>query len=192
MGTTTRILAFAGSTREESLNKKLMREAVRLGEAAGRSFTAIDLRDYAMPLYDGDLEKEKGLPEKAMALKKLIQDHDALLIASPEYNNSVTGVLKNTIDWLSRPNSEGDPGDVLTGKVVAIIGASPGRFGAYTSAQHLRTILRSIDVLVIPAQCSVAGASKAFDEDGQLTDERAQKALKGVVNQLEQTARALG
>jgi chromate reductase, NAD(P)H dehydrogenase (quinone) len=124
-------------------------------------------------------------------LKKLIRDHDALLIASPEYNNSVTGVLKNTIDWLSRPSGKDDPDDVFTGKVAAIIGASPGRFGASSSANHLRTILRSLDVFVIPAQCSISAAHQAFDDDGTLKDERAQKALQGVVDQLAKTAQAL-
>lgn len=186
-----RILALAGSTRTGSFNKKLLHEAVRIGEASGLTFTIVDLRDYAMPLYDGDLEKEKGLPEKAAALKSLIKEHDALLIASPEYNHSVTGVLKNTIDWLSRPSGKDDPDDVLAGKVAAIIGASPGRFGASASANHLRAILRPLDVFVIPSQCSVAGAGNAFNDDGTLKDERAQKALKGVLEQLETTARAL-
>src|SRR5262249_29719722 len=98
-----RILAFAGSTRRDSFNKKLAGIAADGARAAGAEVTFIDLRDYPLPLYDGDLEAEKGLPEQAQRLKKLFLDHDGLLISSPEYNSSISGVLKNTIDWVSRP-----------------------------------------------------------------------------------------
>jgi chromate reductase, NAD(P)H dehydrogenase (quinone) len=103
MSTTPRILALAGSTRRDSFNKRLVRIAARGAEAAGAEVTIIDLRDFPLPLFDEDLEREQGPPEAATRLKRLLVGHDGLLIASPEYNSSITAVLKNALDWASRP-----------------------------------------------------------------------------------------
>src|SRR5690349_24995270 len=101
-----KILAFAGATRTGSWNKKLIRVATALAREAGSEVTLVDLRDYPMPFYDGDLEAAEGLPEKARELKALMFAHDAFLLSCPEYNSSITALLKNTIDWISRPRPD--------------------------------------------------------------------------------------
>src|SRR5713101_7819598 len=117
--TTPRILAFAGSLRVESSNKKLVRAAADAVRAAGGEVTVVDLRDFPMPLYDGDIEAASGVPENGKKLKKMFVESQGFLISSPEYNSSITGVLKNTIDWVSRP-APGEPGLVaFTGKVAS-------------------------------------------------------------------------
>src|SRR5271165_4763264 len=99
---TPRILAFAGSLRKDSFNKKLVQIAVQGARSAGATVTYIDLKDYPLPIYDGDLEAASGIPENGLKLKKLFAEHDGLMIAAPEYNSSISAVLKNTIDWVSR------------------------------------------------------------------------------------------
>ena len=140
-----RILAFAGSTRLESFNNRLVRIAESGARDSGATVTHIDLRDYRLPLFDQDEEAANGKPDGARALKQLLVDHDGLLIASPEYNSSVTGVLKNTIDWVSRPD-DGDPFPLvgLRGKVVALMSASPGALGGLRGLVHLRSILGNL------------------------------------------------
>ena len=98
--TTPRILAFAGSLRKDSYNKKLVQIAVQGARRAGAEVTYIDLKDYPLPIYDGDLEAATGIPENGQKLKKLFLDHDGLLLSAPEYNSSITAVLKNVIDWV--------------------------------------------------------------------------------------------
>ncbi|MBZ0249030.1 MAG: NAD(P)H-dependent oxidoreductase, partial [Burkholderiales bacterium] len=125
-----RILVFAGSARRDSLNKKLAREAARFAREAGAEATFVDLDDYPIPLYHGDLEAAEGMPENARKLRALFLAHDALLVASPENNSSVTALLKNTIDWLSRDLGEGRGDDSglapWRGKVAGLLAASPG------------------------------------------------------------------
>jgi NAD(P)H-dependent FMN reductase len=165
-----KILAFAGSTRKESFNKKLVRIAARSAEAAGASVTLLDLRDYPMPLYDGDLEAAEGLPEHARRLKQTMIEHDGFLISSPEYNSSITGVLKNSIDWVSRP-AAGEPSLVaFKGKVAMLMSASPGALGGLRGLVHVRAILGNIGVLVLPEQVAISKANDAFGPDGALKD----------------------
>src|SRR5688572_20474350 len=122
---TPHVLAFAGSTRSESFNKQLVRLAAEDARAAGAEVTVIDLRDLPLPLFDEDLETENGLPENAKKLKALLREHDGFLIASPEYNSSISSVLKNAIDWASRPESDDEPPLVaFRGKVAALMSAS--------------------------------------------------------------------
>ena len=121
-----RILAFAGSARSASFNKQLIRVAARGVEAAGVECTLIDLRDYPLPIYDGDLEDESGLPENAARLRDLLKSHQGLLIASPEYNGMLTGALKNAIDWLSHPEEGRELLDCFQGKVGAMKGSRLG------------------------------------------------------------------
>lgn len=125
----TKILVFAGSTREKSFNKRLALAAANQAKALGAAVTLVDLRDYPMPLYDGDLEEKEGLPEATVRLKAIMKDHDGWLIACPEYNSSITAVLKNTIDWCSRPAEGETMLAAFTGKVVGLLGASPGALG---------------------------------------------------------------
>src|ERR1700690_2177036 len=115
---TPKILAFAGSTRKESFNKKLVKVAADAARAAGAEVTYLDLKDIPMPLYDGDLETEQGLPENAKKFKAMLLAHDGLLISAPEYNSSISGVLKNAIDWASRPAPGEAPLACFAGKGV--------------------------------------------------------------------------
>ena len=188
---TTRILAFAGSNRKASCNRKLIGAAAQLGTEAGLEVTLVDLNEYDLPIYNGDLEETSGLPANALALKKLIHAHDAVLIASPEYNASVTPLLKNTIDWCSRPGGEDDPGKVWNGKLVGLLSASPGGLGGIRALNHLRAILLNVSAFVIPAQFALSGAMQAFDEAGHLKEEAARKAVLSVLTQLSETAQAL-
>ena len=186
-----RILAIAGSTRDRSFNKQLIQAAAALAESSGHAVTVVDLRDYALPLYDGDLEDAQGLPAKALAMKQLIHAHDAVLISSPEYNASLSAVLKNTIDWTSRPGGEEDPGKVWFEKPVALLSASPGGLGGIRALNHLRAILLSLTAFVVPSQFALARAHEAFADDGSLKSADARKAVEGVLGQLVRTAQGL-
>ncbi|HRQ76197.1 MAG TPA: NAD(P)H-dependent oxidoreductase [Phycisphaerales bacterium] len=178
------ILAFAGSTREGSFNKKLIRVAARLAEAAGAKVTLLDLRDLALPLYDGDLEQQSGLPDGALRLKKLMKEHDAFLIASAEYNSSVSAVLKNAIDWASRPQGDDRPLQAFAGKVAGLMAASTGALGGLRGLVHLRAILGNINVLVVPEQFALAKANEAFNEDGSLKDDAPKQAVEKIVRRV--------
>ena len=175
------ILAFAGSTRKDSYNKKLARLAAHLSSHADTSISCIELNDFPLPLYDGDLEQNEDYPENAKKLKQIMQAHQGFLIASPEYNGSLSGVLKNTIDWVSRSEQGGTDFSAFQDKIAAIVSASPGKLGGLRGLAHLRIILSGIGTLVLPKQLAIPFASKAFDEDGQLVDENSMRQYQDVV-----------
>ncbi|MCW0201013.1 MAG: NAD(P)H-dependent oxidoreductase [Rhodanobacter thiooxydans] len=176
-GMKARILCFAGSTREASFNRKLALAAARAVEEAGGEATFMDLRDHPLPLYDGDLEASAGLPLGVRPLKELFKSHHGLFIASPEYNGSFSAVLKNTLDWISRPAGD-EAGTVpYAGKVAALAAASPGALGGLRGLVHLRAVLQSVGALVLSEQVAVGGASTAFTSEGRLADERLQQML---------------
>ena len=186
MNAPPRILAFAGSARRESLNRKLLAVVVAAARAAGGEVTLLDLNDYPLPLYHGDLEDASGLPAPAQRLVGLVTQHDALLIASPEYNSLITPLLKNTIDWCTR--AEPNP---LAGRVAAVVSASPGMYGGVRSAQAARGLLLHLGCHVVPAQCSVPRADEAFAPDGSLRDARSAAAAQRVAEELVRTTRRL-
>src|SRR5437868_692753 len=179
-----RVLAFAGSTRSGSLNKKLLRAAVVLAEQRGAQVTTLELRELALPLYDGDLEQHEGLPEGARRLKQLMATHDAFLIASPEYNSSISGVLKNAIDWASRPVPNEAPLSAFKEKIAGLLSASPGSLGGLRALIPLRSILGNLGTIVVPNQAAIARAAEAFTESGQLKDPRQQAQVEAVIEQL--------
>jgi NAD(P)H-dependent FMN reductase len=183
----TRILCLAGSARHESLNKKLARAAAEAVREVGGAATFIDLSDYPMPLYHGDLEAEQGVPPQARALAELVHRHHGLLIASPENNASVSALLKNTIDWLSRIRDV----DVLAGRVAALAAASPGAFGGVRGLYHLRAILNTLGAEVIATQFLLPRAHQAFDAAGRLVDERSRDQLAALAGRLVHVAAAL-
>jgi len=166
----TKILALSGSTRNDSFNKKILKHAITGAEVAGATVTNIDLRDFPLDLYDGDIEAGQGLPEKAKKLKKIFSQHDALLFALPEYNSSLSGVFKNTIDWLSRSSSSTPDLSCFSGKVCALISASPGKLGGMRGLVHARSMLESINVMVMPEQICVGDALEAIGIDGVKDD----------------------
>jgi NAD(P)H-dependent FMN reductase len=184
MSTQPKILAFAGSTREGSFNKKLVRVAAEAARNAGAEVTLIDLKDYPMPLYDGDLEKEHGLPENAKKFMQLLIDHQGFLISSPEYNSSFSGVLKNSIDWASRPVPGMKPLAAFDGKVVCMVSASPGALGGLRGLFSLRSVLSNIKTIVLPEQLAISKANEAFSDDGKLKDEKQQAAIENIAKRL--------
>jgi chromate reductase len=175
-----RILAFAGSTRRESFNKKLVAIAAQGARDAGAGVTLIDLKDFPLPLFDQDLEAAQGPPEAATRLKKLFIDHDGLLIASPEYNSSFPAVLKNALDWVSRPAPNEPPLVGFKGKVATLMSTSPGALGGLRGLVHVRSILGNIGVIVLPDQIAVAKAHEAFHADGSLKDPKQQAGIEGL------------
>lgn len=187
MANPIRILAFSGSARRESLNKKLLGVAVEAVRAAGAEVTLIDLTDFPMPLYNGDLEDAEGMPANATKLIGLVQQHPALLIASPEYNSMITPLLKNAIDWCSRADD-----NPFTGKVAAVVSASPGQFGGVRSMKLAQQLLLHLGCHVVPAQCFLPKAHEAFDDKGALKDVRNQKAVETLAKELVKTATKLG
>lgn len=173
-----RILAFAGSARNDSYNGRLVRVAAEGARNAGADVTTVDLRDYPLPLFDEDIEREQGTPENATRLKQLFIEHDGLLIASPEYNSSITPLLKNTIDWVSRPAEGESPLAAYRGKVAALMAASPGGLGGLRGLVHVRSILANIGVIVLPDQVAIPRAFEAFDDAGRLKDEKKQAGVE--------------
>jgi chromate reductase len=186
-----RLLFFAGSTREGSYNKRLARLAQHTAQANGVEGVFVDLRDYAMPLYSGDLEAEQGPPVAAREFKALLGEYQGIFVASPEYNSSITPLLKNTLDWVTRVRGKGESGlEVYKSRVFAISGASPGYYGAMRSLLHLRQILEvGIGATVIPQQMALPRAGDAFADDGSLKDKAQQGLIKDVVEALAIAAR---
>jgi chromate reductase, NAD(P)H dehydrogenase (quinone) len=186
-----RLLFFAGATREGSYNKKLARLGQHIAEANGIEAVFVDLRDYPMPIYDGDLEANEGPPLKAREFKALLGEYQGIFIASPEYNSSITPLLKNTLDWVSRVKEKGESGlEVFKTRVFAISGASPGYYGAMRSLLTLRQVLTiGLGALVIPEQLALPRANEAFAEDGSLKDGALQSQCKRVVESLAVAAR---
>ncbi len=175
MTSSPKVLAFAGSARKDSFNKKLVRAAAEGVRSAGCGVTVIDLAEYPLPIMDEDLEAASGLPENALKLKKLFLEHQGLLISAPEHNSSVTALLKNVIDWVSRPVAGQPRMACFIGKTAGLVSASPGALGGLRGLVHLRAILGNIEVTVIPQQYALSKAHEAFDMDGRMKDP-AQKA----------------
>jgi len=185
-----KLLFFAGSARKDSCNKKLAKAAANKAEELGAEITYIDLADYEAPIFCEDHEAAHGMPQSIKDLKKLFSDHDGFLIASPEYNSSYTPLLKNTLDWMSRPGEDG--ANCFQGKVSAIMAASPGPMGGIRVLPQLRNLLTNIAMHgthVIPAQCALGGAYDAFDDNGNLKKEN--PIFEGTIKQLIETAAAL-
>ncbi len=187
-----KILAFAGSTRTESFNKKLIKIAAQGARNAGAEVTLIDFRDLPMPLFDADLESKDGLPENAKKFKQLMLANDGLLISSPEYNSSFSGVLKNAIDWASRREKDDEPPlACFTGKVAVLVSASPGALGGLRGLVQLRMTLSNIRVLVLPEQIAVSKANEAFNPDGSLKDPKQQASIEKLGATLGETLKKL-
>lgn len=178
---TLRILAISGSSRRESLNQKLLEIAAHGARDAGADVTVVRLSDLDLPIYDEDHEAEYGLPNGARHLQALVETHHALLIATPEYNGGYTALLKNAVDWISRPRSDGSSGVALmAGKAAALVSASPGQLGGLRSQTGLRAVLDKLGMLVIPQAFALSMAHEAFDAEGRLKDGNATRLASGV------------
>jgi chromate reductase len=188
---TVKILAFDGSGRKGSTNHQILDIVAAGARQANAEVTFINLRDYDIPLYDGDLEAEQGLPQGVKTLKGIFDAHDALLIASPEYNGSFTPLLKNTLDWISRPQQGETSMQQFKGKAVALAATSPGKLGGLRGLYQLQHLMFILQSFVLPQIIAVGGAKDAFDENAQLKDEAMQKNALQLGERLAKTARAL-
>ena len=175
-----KILAFAGSTCTDSFNKKLMRIAATGAREAGADVTVIDLRDFQMPLYDEDLEIQEGLPSSVSKIKEIMLTNQGFLISSPEYNSSISGVLKNTFDWTSRQGDDESPMSCFKDKVAGIMSASPGGLGGLRGLVHVRAILENMGVMVIPNQVAISKAHEAFNLDDSMKDQKQEQQVKKI------------
>lgn len=189
---TVKLLAFAGSTRNGSLNQALLDLAVKEARARGAEVTAIRLKDFALPIYDGDMEVE-AFPQAARDLKALFRAHHGFLIATPEYNGGVSGVLKNAIDWASRP-TDGENLVALSafrGKVAGLMAASISPFGGLRGITHMRQILGTIQTMVATEQVLIPFAQNAFDETGALKEALPAQLLGGLAARVIELAERL-
>ena len=185
-----KILAFAGSARQDSYNKKLAQAAGRAAAAAGAEVTYLDLRDWPMPIYDGDIEAGDGPPENAFRLQALIAEQHGLLIASPEYNHSIPALLKNTLDWVSRtPRVRGE--NPFAGKLVGLMSASPGGLGGIQGQDHSRRVLETVGALVLPKTVALSHADEAFNAEGNLKDSGMAKRVHDLAAEVVATATRL-
>lgn len=179
MNTTPRILAFGGSLRRDSFNQKIAAIAAEGAREAGAEVTVIELRDFPMPIFDQDLEAASGMPAEAKKLKGLFLAADGLIIASPEYNGSVTAALKNAIDWVSRTETDDEPSlSAIAGKSAVILATSPGGLGGLRGLAHLRSILGNIGITMLPDQIAIPSAYEAFKPDGSFSDSKQTERVK--------------
>src|SRR5258706_13512044 len=175
--TTAKILAFAGSVRRESFNRKALSLAVAGARATGGEVTVAELADYPMPIYDADWHQEHGVPEDMLQLRALMMAADGLLIASPEDNTSITPLLKNTIDWLSQSVGGESGAAPFANKVCGLMGASPGAFGTIRALPHVSYILSNLGTFVLPV-VAVPKAGELLNSARSGRDGRAANMLR--------------
>ncbi len=189
-----RIVVMAGSSRREALSRKVAAACVAPLAAAGADVDLVELVDHPAPLYNGDLEVESGLPEGIVRLQRRLAAADGLLVVNPEYNGSITPLLKNALDWCSRPNPADrarSGGAVYAGRAAAVVGTSPGALGGMRVLFHVRDILGYLGMQVIPQQLAIGKAGEAVGDDGRLRDPAQREALDKLAQALVDTARRL-
>lgn len=186
-----KILAFSGSGRKDSVNKKVVAVAAKGAEEAGAQVTLVHLEDFGMPIFTEDLESEQGMHEGAQEFKQLLMSHDGFLISNPEYNSSYSALFKNSVDWASRKLDNEKPLEAYKGKVAAIMAASPGGLGGMRVLVTTRMLMENLGTMVLPNQKAVGGAFAKFDESGNMTDEKMQQALKNLGKELVETVAKL-
>lgn len=180
-----KLLFLAGSARKQSVNKKLAKLAHELSIQYGHQADFIDLQDYPMPIYHGDHEAEHSLPKTAVALKEIFVESNGIFIASPEYNSSITPLLCNCLNWISRPHQQQEkPLNAFRGKIFALASASPGGFGGMRGLVPLRLMLSNVGGVVLPEQFCLPMAFEQFAADGTLKDEKYRNMLNGLIGEL--------
>jgi len=193
MSDAVKLIAFAGSTRKDSYNRRVVEIAAEGARAAGAEVQVLNLKDFDIPFYDPDLEAVEGMPPGVKKLRDLFVESDGYLIAAPEYNGSMPGLLKNALDWVSRPA----PGETQTtlrafrGKVAGIMSASPGPWGGVRGLAHLRQILSGIFVLVVAEQLAVPNAADAFEPHGALKNAAYHAMLEAIGKRVAHLAKAM-
>lgn len=178
-----KLLGISGSARSASYNTQFLTYSLGEAKKLGAETGLFDLRENRIPLFDQDEEAEKGFSESVIALKKAIREADAILFSSPEYNNSFTPLTKTIIDWVSRPDKAGEKNE-WSGKVIGLISASPGAYGAMRSLIHIRPVFVAVGALVIPQDTSLGRAFDGFNESGALKDERTAGFLRAQLAEL--------
>ena len=190
MAVIPKILIFAGSVRSGAFSGRTADMAQRELAMQGAEVTRISLSDYPLPILDEDLEKEKGVPENAVKLSRMVAAHDGMLIATPEYNGSIPPLLKNTIDWVSRVRLDGSRSfRPLAGKVVGLCSSSNGHFAGIRCINHLRAVLVRCQMEVVTPECSVPEGGSAFDDSGNFRDERLTRSMEHLCRTLIETSR---
>ena len=187
MNPPAKLLIFAGSTRQNSFNRRLAHVAADMARASGADVTQLELGDLDIPMYNADLEA-RATPPDVMKLKQILFEHPAWIICTPEYNGSYTALLKNTIDWASSP-VKSDPAwadgfKSFTGKVVGMLSASPGALGGLRSQSHLLPLLNNLQCWVAPKAFALSRAADAFDADGKLVNENHRQSVQAVIDQV--------
>ena len=182
-----KVLIFAGSTRQQSYNRKLARVTAEMARASGAEVTHLELGDFNVPMYNADLEAQ-GTPADVMRLKQIFFEHPAWIVCTPEYNASYPALVKNTYDWISSP-VKSDPAwtegfKSTRGKVVGVLSASPGALGGLRSQSHLVPLLLNLHCWVAPQNYALGRAGDAFDAEGKLVNEAARKPIQAVIDQV--------
>lgn len=176
-----KLLAFAGSYREHSYNKRVLAVAAEGARVAGAEVTTIDLRDFPMPIFCADGIENGEFDANALKLQDLFAEHDGILVASPEYNGSIPGGLKNMIDWVSRASGKYKMNEVVRGKTAALMSASPGQFGGVRMLLHLRAVFATMGAHVLSMEIAVPFVGQKFDGDGtEMTDEKMKSILESL------------
>ncbi len=191
MSDTIKIVVFSGSSRAGSINKKLVKASIPFLEEFGAEVQLLDMKEYQLPIFDEDIEKNEGIPKVVCDLKEIFINADGFLISSPEYNGFFSGSFKNMIDWLSRPLDGHPPLDCFLGKTVALLAASPGGLGGVRVLPHVRHLLSNLQMHVIPGQFGLGNAYAAFDESGMLVDVKQKESVSKICKSLVEITQVL-
>jgi len=176
-----KVLAFAGSLRKDSFNKKLVKIAAKELEQLGCEVTCFDMNDYPLPVYNQDIEK---IPQEAIKLEQMMKEHHVWLISSPEYNYSIPGGLKNLIDFVSRAPENKPNLEVFSNKIIGLLSAAGSNLGGVRCLSVLRECLTTLGCIVVPAEVNVGASYAAFTEEGDLIQDAHKQALKKLANQV--------
>ncbi len=190
MAASPAILAFAGSARKDSHNRKLVAVAARMAEELGADVTLLDMADYDAPLFNGDMADDDGLPETMQRLKAQMKASDGFLIATPEYNGFFPALIKNVFDWCTNIEEGEKIMEPTMGKRVGIIAAATGPLGGVRVIPRMRDLMAEYGVMSVPGFATLPFADQAFDGDGNLTNEKAEKQVRGVVKRLVEALQA--
>lgn len=184
-----RLLVCAGSARTDSLHRQLARSAEAALSMAGADASFVEIGEYDLPLYNQDLEEQQGIPTPARQLREMLLSHDGLALASPEYNGSYSPLLKNTIDWVSRPLPGERHSSAFKGKVAGLMSTTPGPNGGRAGLSQLRQLLEWLGMRVIASQLTLPRSSQAFDADGKLSRPEDVEAMTAWADELVQAVR---
>ena len=182
-----KLLVFAGSTRQQSHNRKLARATAAMSRSSGAQVTQLELADFDVPMYNADLEA-RGTPADVIKLKQILYEHPAWIICSPEYNGSYPALLKNMLDWVSSPvKTDPDWRDgfkSFTGTVVGLMSASPGALGGIRAQSHLVPLLLNLRCWIAPKAFALSSAADAFDGGGSLVQDKHHESVQAVIDQV--------